>query len=143
MFNMTNDDIDFSLEIRGWQPPTSENRHNDWCKCDMRVKIGDYLDYSVTDDEFLEFSDIVRLERELGQLLNGELTEQLFECFTELDLSFDLNPKSKYNDDVYVTMCIALRKAGTSCYNGAESSIELDRSNIESLLEYLKGVTNV
>lgn len=142
MFKMSNDDIDFSLEIRGWQPPTSENRHNDWCKCDLRVKIGDYLDYSVLDDEFLEFPDIVRLERELGRLLNGELTEQLFECFTEPDLSFYLDHKSEYND-IYVTICVALRKAGTSCYTAAELQIELEREDIRRMCCYLQEVMNV
>lgn len=142
MFKMTDDDIELSLEIRDWQNPNGKYTSDDWCKCDLHVKIGDYLDYSVVNDEFLEWQDVVRLEYELGRLLNGELTEQTFDCFTEPDLSFYLNPQSEYND-IYVTMCIVLRKAGTSCYTAAELQIELDRDNICDLRYYLKEVTNV
>lgn len=76
------------------------------------------------------------------QVKTGELTEQLFECFTEPDLSFYLDPKSEYND-IYVTICVALRKAGTSCYTAAELQIKLEREDIRRMCCYLQEVMNV
>lgn len=144
-FEMATEDIQFSLEIRGWKPPTRENRHDDWCKCDLRVKVGDYLDYSVLDDEFLEFPDVVRLGSCLEKLLCGEFSEDELIFFTEPDLSFELHPKFMLGSeecDVSAELMIALRRSDTN-YNGAVLTLPLERSDIESLLEYLKGVTNV
>lgn len=143
-FKMTTDDIELSLEIRGWEPPTKENRSDDWCKCDLRVRVGDYLDYSVLDDEFLEFPDIVRLADRLDRLLNGEISKDEFVFFTEPDLTFELHPKTTLGSDeldVCAELMIALRRPDTN-YNGAVLTLPLERSNIESLLEYLKDVTS-
>lgn len=143
-FKMITDDIKFSLEIRGWKPPARENRSDDWCKCDLRVKVGDYLDYSVLDDEFLEYPDVVRLAGRLDSLLNGELSKDEFVFFTEPDLTFELHPKTKLGSDeldVCAELMIALRRPDTN-YNGAVLTLPLERGDIESLLRYLKDVIN-
>lgn len=143
-FKMTTDDIEFSLEIRGWEPPTKENRSDDWCKCDLRVRIGDYLDYSVLDDEFLEFPDVVRLASNLEKLLCDEFSKDEFECFIEPDLSFEFHPKTMLGSeelDVSAELMIALRRPDTN-YNGAVLTLPLERGDIESLLEHLKEVMN-
>lgn len=143
-FKMTTDNIELSLDIRGWAPPTRENRSDDWCKCDLHVRIGDYLDYSVLDDEFLEFPDIVRLAGRLDSLLNGEISKDEFVFFTEPDLTFELHPKTTLGSDeldVSAELMIALRRPDTN-YNGAVVTLPLERGDIESLWEYLKGVTS-
>lgn len=143
-FKMITDDIEFSLEIRGWMPPARENRSNDWCRCDMRVKVGDYLDYSVLDDEFLEFPDVVRLAGRLDSLLNGEISKDEFVFFVEPDLTFELHPKNVLGSeelDVCAELMIALRRPDTN-YNGAVLTLPLERDDIRSLLRYLNDVIN-
>lgn len=143
-FKMTTDNIEFSLEIRGWEQPSKENRSDDWCKCDLRVRIGDYLDYSVLDDEFLEFPDVVRLAGRLDSLLNGEISKDEFVFFVEPDLTFELRPRTTFGSeelDVSAELMIALRRPDTN-YNGAVLTLPFERGDIESLLGYLKEVTN-
>ena len=143
-FEMKTEDIEFSLEIRGWQQPSKENRSDDWCKCDLRVRVGDYLDYSVLDDEFLEFPDVVRFASCLEKLLCGKYFEDEFVCFTEPDLSFELHPKTTLGSDeldVCAELMIALRRPDTN-YNGAVLTLPLDRKDLEVLQKYLNGVTN-
>ena len=144
-FKMTTDDIDFSLEIRNYQTPSDTDKWDNWCRCDMRVKIGDYLDYSVLDDEFLECSETVRLGSCLEKLLCGELSKDELIFFTEPDLSFELHPKFMLGSeecDVSAELMIALRRPDTN-YNGAVLTLPLERENIKELLEYLKEVMNV
>lgn len=143
-FKMTTDNIEFSLEIRGWEQPSKENRSDDWCKCDLRVRIGDYLDYSVLDDEFLEFPDVVRLAGRLDSLLNGEISKDEFVFFVEPDLTFELRPRTTFGSeelDVSAELMIALRRPDTN-YNGAVLTLPFERGDIESLLGYLKEVMN-
>ena len=145
MFKMTGDDIDFSLEIRQYRTPSKDDKWDNWCKCDMRVKVGDYLDYSVLDDEFLMSCEVLSLLRELEKLLGGEITRNKSIGFIEPDLTFEMYPRSMIGRDeidVWVELLIALRRSDTN-YNGAVLTLPLERGNIESLLEYLKGVTNV
>lgn len=144
-FKMITDDIELSLEIRGWKPPTKENRSSDWCKCDLRVKVGDYLDYSVLDDEFLEFPEVVHLAACLEKLLCDKYSGNEFVCFTEPDLSFELHPKSMLGSeelDVCAELMIALRRPDTN-YNGAVLTLPFERGDIKSLLGYLKEAMNV
>lgn len=134
--------MEFSLDIRGWEPPTKENRSNDWCKCDVRVRVGDYPDYSVLDDEFPEFPEVVRLASCLEKLLcNGFSRDELI-FFTEPDLSFELHPKTMLGSeelDICAELHIALRLKDTN-YNGAVLTLPLERGDIKALAEYLKGV---
>lgn len=143
-FKMATEDIEFSLEIRGWEQPAKENCGDDWCKCDLRVKVGDYLDYSVLDDEFLEFPNVVRLGSCLEKLLCGEFSEDETIFFTEPDLTFELHPKFMLGSEecgVSAELMIALRRPDTN-YNGAVLILPLEREDIKSLLEYLKEVMN-
>lgn len=139
------EDIEFSLEIRDYIAPPDTFRWDDnWCKCDLRVKIGDYLDYSVTDDEFIASCEVKALSGELEKLLNGELTADKSLGFVEPDLTFDLHPKFTLGSeecDVSAELMIALRRPDTN-YNGAVLTLPLERENIRSLLNYLKGVMN-
>lgn len=142
-FKMTTDDIEFSLEIRSYiKPPFPFRWDDNWCRCDMRVKVGDYLDYSVVDDEFLACCEVLSLSRELEKLLNGETTKDKSIGFTEPDLTFELHPKSMFGSeqtDVCAELMIALRRPDTN-YNVAVLTLPLERGDIESLLEYLKSV---
>lgn len=145
-FEMTTEDICFSLEIRGYIAPPDPFRWDDnWCRCDMRVRVGDYLDYSVADDEFLACCEVLLLSRELEKLLSGELTKDKSIGFTEPDLTFELHPKSVFGNeetDVCAELEIALRRPDTN-YTGAVLTLPFDRSDIELFLEYLKGALNV
>lgn len=145
-FKMTTDDIDFSLEIRSYiAPPVPFRWDDNWCRCDMRVKVGDYLDYSVVDDEFLACCEVLSLSRELEKLLNGETTKDKSIGFTEPDLTFELHPKSMFGSeqtDVCAELMIALRRPDTN-YNGAVLTLPLERGDIKSLLGYLKEAMNV
>ncbi|MDE6726985.1 MAG: hypothetical protein K2J80_03475 [Oscillospiraceae bacterium] len=142
-FKMTTEDIEFSLEIRGYiAPPDPFCWDDNWCRCDMRVNVGDYLDYSVVDDEFLACCEVPALSRELEKLLNGEITKDKSIGFTEPDLTFELHPKSvlgKDEIDVCAELMIALRRPDTN-YNGAVLALPFSRDDLESLSEYLKDV---
>lgn len=141
-FKMTVDDIEFSLEIRNYRTPSDTDHWDNWCRCDMRVKIGGYLDYSVLDDEFLESCEVVRFARELEKLMNGEISKDTLIAFTEPDLSFGLHPKSilgKDELDICAELMIALRRPDTN-YNGAVLTLPLERESIKQLFEYLNEV---
>ncbi len=136
-------EMEFSIKIGGYTAPCDNYRCEDnWCKVDLQVKVGDYMDYYVENDEMLASCEVLSLARRLENLLNGGITKQTQIGFTEPDLTFELYPKSalgKDELDVWAEMHIALRLKDTN-YNGAVLILPLERGDIEMLLHYLKGV---
>lgn len=134
--------MEFSLEIRSYRTPRERDDWDNWCKVDLRVKVGDYMDYSVINDEMLMSQEVLSLARGLEKLLNGGITKQTQIGFIEPDLTFELYPKSKFGKDEldeWAELLIALRLKDTN-YNGAVLTLPLERGDIKALLEYLKGV---
>lgn len=139
---LTWQEMELSLEIRNYRTPSKRDDWDNWCKVDLRIKVGDYMDYSVLDDEMLMSQEVLPLLHRLEELLNGGITKQTMICFTEPDLTFELYPKSMLGNDEldeWVELLIALRLKDTN-YNGAVLTLPLERGDIAALLEYLKGV---
>lgn len=134
--------MEFSFEIRGYRTPREHDDWDNWCKVDLNVKVGDYMDYSVIDDEMLMSREALSLLSGLEKLLDGGLTKQTQIGFIEPDLTFELYPRStlgKAELDVWAELLIALRLKDTN-YNGAVLTLPFERGDIEELLKYLKGV---
>lgn len=135
-------EMEFSLEIRGYRTPRERDDWDNWCKVDLNVKVGDYIDYSVIDDEMLMSREALSLLSGLEKLLDGGLTKQMQIGFIEPDLTFELYPRSTLGEDeldVWAELLIALRLKDTN-YNGAMLTLPFERGDIEELLKYLKGV---
>ena len=135
-------EMELSLEIRSYCTPPEHDDWDNWCKVDLNIKVGDYLDYSVIDDEMLMSQEVLSLMSGLEKLLNGDITKQTQIGFIEPDLTFELYPKSmlgKDELDEWAELLIALRLKDTN-YNGAVLTLPLERGDIAALLGYLKGV---
>ena len=135
-------EMELSLEIRSYRTPPEHDDWDNWCKVDLNIKVGDYLDYSVIDDEMLMSQEVLSLMSGLEKLLNGDITKQTQIGFIEPDLTFELYPKSmlgKDELDEWAELLIALRLKDTN-YNGAVLTLPLERGDIAALLGYLKGV---
>lgn len=135
-------EMEFSLEIRNYRTPRERDDWDNWCKVNLNVKVGDYIDYSVIDDEMLMSREALSLLSGLEKLLDGGLTKQMQIGFIEPDLTFELYPRSTLGEDeldVWAELLIALRLKDTN-YNGAVLTLPFERGDIEELLEYLKGV---
>lgn len=135
-------EMELSLEIRNYRTPRERDDWDNWCKVDLNVKVGDYIDYSVIDDEMLMSREALSLLSGLEKLLDGGLTKHMQIGFVEPDLTFELYPRStlgKAELDVWAEMLIALRLKDTN-YNGAVLTLPFERGDIEELLKYLKGV---
>lgn len=140
--NTSEDEYEFSLCIRGYRAAGKNDRYDDWCKVDLRLKCGDYMDYKVINDEMLESADVERLAQALERLLNGGLSKETLICFVEPDLNFTLYPKQlteNVESDLFAELMISLRRSDTN-YNGLTLTIPMDRDDIKALLEYLKCV---
>lgn len=140
VLKLTWEEIEFSLEIRNYRTPRERDDRDNWCKVDLRVKVGDYMDYSVINDEMLMSQEVLSLSRGLDKLLNGGITKQTQIFFIEPDLTFELYPKSMLGGDeldVWAELHIALRLKDTN-YNGAVLTLPLERGDIKELLDYLK-----
>lgn len=139
---LTWQEMEFLLEIRNYRTACERDDWDNWCKVDLRVKVGEYMDYSVINDEMLMSQEVLSLSRGLEKLLNGGITKQTQIDFIEPDLTFELYPKStlgKNEIDEWAELLIALRLKDTN-YNGAVLTLPLERGDIKALLEYLKGV---
>lgn len=139
---LTWQEMEFLLEIRNYRTACERDDWDNWCKVDLRVKVGEYMDYSVINDEMLMSQEVLSLSRGLEKLLNGGITKQTQIGFIEPDLTFELYPKSalgKDELDEWAELLIALRLKDTN-YNGAVLTLPLERGDIAALLEYLKGV---
>lgn len=135
-------EMEFSLEIRNYRTPRERDDWDNWCKVDLNVKVGDYMDYSVIDDEMLMSREALSLLSGLEKLLDGGLTKHMQIGFIEPDLTFELYPRSTLGEDeldVWAELLIALRLKDTN-YNGAVLTLPFERGDIEELLKYLKGV---
>lgn len=135
-------EMEFSLEIRNYRTPRERDDWDNWCKVNLNVKVGDYIDYSVIDDEMLMSREALSLLSGLEKLLDGGLTKQMQIGFIEPDLTFELYPRSTLGEDeldVWAELLIALRLKDTN-YNGAVLTLPFERGDIEELLKYLKGV---
>ena len=133
-------EMELTLEIRNYRAPSKGDDWDIWCRADLRIVVGDYMDYSMIDDEFLMSQEVLSLSHTLEKLLNGGITKRTQIGFTEPDLTFELYPKmtlGREELDVWAELQISLRLKDTN-YNGAVLNIPLDRGDLEKLLDYLK-----
>lgn len=135
-------EVGFSLEIRGYRTPRASDDWDNWCKVDLNVKVGDYMDYSVINDEMLMSQEVLAMAHGMEVLLNGGIAKRTQIGFIEPDLTFEMYPRSTLGReelDVWAELLIALRLKDTN-YNGAVLTLPLERGDIEKFLEYLEGV---
>ena len=129
--------------------------HNDrnfcWCLVTLSIKNRYFL-FNRTEDEMLNFGEVIYLRDCLNDLLNDQFDSACSVSFIEPDLKFELHPKLDLRtlkniwvregmeiQDISVDLIISLSDMKTG-YNGQTYSFPLDRGEIESLWGYLNEV---
>ena len=148
--------ISFEYRISEYEPSTNQNWDTNWCKVDLTIRSGNWLDYRIEYKEILLAAEVENLRDGINKLLNDELNEpQLIEGL-EPDLEFHLHPKEdKRNNprisyvrpgyeiiDVDMQLIITFWNIDKSL---SENKMILcfNRDELEKLLCYLNLVTGV
>lgn len=114
------DGIIFQLQVRSYQPSTTENWDSEWCRIGLSLASRNWLNYMIENDEVLLSFEVQVLTESLEMLLNDELNEiSEIECI-EPDFKFILHPKKDLTNNYL--------------------SIEFDRDDMEYLSNYLNMV---
>lgn len=143
--------IEVKLRINGYRPSSKDNWDTNWCRVDVLLSSGDWLNYHKENDEVLLSCEVEELEESLTKLINNELSAvKEMECI-EPDFVFLLYPQTdKRNDpkytyvqsgyemeDIYLEWKIFFWNQGPT---DNSLTIILDRDEIVSLRDYLLSV---
>lgn len=143
------DGIIFQLQVRSYQPSTTENWDSEWCRIGLSLASRNWLNYMIENDEVLLSCEVQVLTESLEKLLNDELNEiSEIECI-EPDFKFILHPKKDLRNDpryIYVREGheiedISMEWVVLFWNDGLTNnylSMEFDRDDIEHLLNYLE-----
>ena len=138
-----------SLRIWGYTKVNDDDWHSIWCKTDFAFKSGDWLNYHAEAAEVFLAYEIENLVGALDSLLNDRFkTPTEFNC-VEPDFNFILNPKKDLRLDPkvlyvktgYEIVDIDMEWKISFWHDGLTAnylSVTLDRSDIKSLLLYLR-----
>ena len=152
-FQIDADGIKIKLQINGYKPTSKENWDSEWCRCDVLLSSGDWLNYNKEDDEVLLCSEIDWLVEDLTELLNNEISEEKELACIEPDFVFELYPQTDLRKDskciyvapgheildIYLEWRIFFWNGGLT---GNYLTITLCRDEIELLRDYLVLVQN-
>ena len=152
-FQIDADGIKIKLQINGYKPTSKENWDSEWCRCDLPLSSGEWLNYSKEDDEILLCSEIDGLVENLTELLNNEISEEKELACIESDFIFELYPQTDLRKDskciyvapgheildIYLEWRIFFWNEGLT---GNYLTITLCRDEIELLRDYLVLVQN-
>lgn len=152
-FQIDADGIKIKLQINGYKPTSKENWDSEWCRCDLFLSSGEWLNYSKEDDEILLCSEIDGLVENLTELLNNEISEEKELACIESDFIFELYPQTDLRKDskciyvapgheildIYLEWRIFFWNEGLT---GNYLTITLCRDEIELLRDYLVLVQN-
>lgn len=142
------DGIKVSLRIARYQPCSTADWDDKWCKVDFAFQSGDWLNYHKENDELFLSYEVQELADGFSDLLNNRLKERIAYSCTEPDFLFILHPAKDVpcqsgpngspGGTVHIDILMDWRisfwdKSGlTSNY----LSITLDRKDIERLSHY-------
>lgn len=91
--------IELQFKVYGYAPSVHENWDDQWCRCDLTLTSGNWLNYRKVMDEVLLSCEIERIAELLQKLLNGELDEMTELEFIEPDFQMTLCPQRDLRDD--------------------------------------------
>ena len=150
-FHLDLDGIEFHFRISQYKKSIQEICDEQWCKIDLTLQSGNWLNYEISSDILLS-CEVEALRNKLLELLSNKIHSQEELEFIEPDLSFILHPQEdltlspKYSyvapdheiADIDADIRIRLWNGGlTANY----ISLCLDREDIEALCYYLDLVT--
>lgn len=151
-FKLDLDGIIFLFRILQYKPSTKENWDEEWCRVDLHLQAGDWLNYRLVSNEILLSSEVEDLRDGIDALLHDRLGKpEELECI-EPDLVFHFNPKMDARDnprvlyvkpgneivDIDMEMIISFWNGGLTANRMV---LGFDRSDMEKLLCYLRYVT--
>jgi len=144
------DGIIFQLQICGYRSSTTEKWDSQWCRIDLSLTSGHWLNYIIKNDEVLLACEVEILSENLQKLLNDRFIETTeIECI-EPDFKFILHPKKNLRNDskyVYVREGYEIEDISMEwivffwndgCLTNNYLSMEFDRDDIEHLYNYIK-----
>lgn len=124
--------------ITRYHRSTKENPEDKWCKVDMSLKSHTWLNYTMTDYEYMRSSDVDKLTKKLQELKNGTLKAKTLISFIEPDITFLLYPKAdKQTPHVYWVVHF-WKDNGELSAN--DLTLHLDSLDVANLLNYLRHV---
>ena len=141
--------INLSMQIRNYRKVPEDDWDSTWCKTDFAFVSEEWLNYRKDNDEVFLAREIEDLAKSLDDLLNDRLNASTeFNCI-EPDFNFILNPKKDLRLDpkvLYVRpgceiVDIDMEWKISFWHDGLTAnylSVTLDRTDIESLLLYLR-----
>ncbi len=145
--NLDMDGITFRLQIRNYTP-TIEETDSNWCRVDLSLRSGNWLNYLLKDDELLFSYEVDTLLESLENLLNDKIEIiQEMECI-EPDFKFIFHPKTDLRNDpryIFIQKGYEIEDGfmewNIIFWNGGITdnfiSIHFDRQDITNLVCYL------
>lgn len=141
--------IRLSMQVRNYRKVSADDWDSTWCKTDFAFVADEWLNYRKDNDEVFLAREIEDLAKSLDDLLNDRLKAPTeFNCI-EPDFNFILTPKKDLRLDpkvLYVRpgceiVDVDLEWKISFWHDGLTAnylSVTLDRTDIESLLLYLR-----
>ncbi len=150
-FHLDLDGIEFHFRISQYKKSVQEIWDEQWCKVDLTLQSGNWLNYETSSDILLS-CEVEELRNKLSSLLSNEIQSQEELEFIEPDISFVLNPQKDLTSDpncMYVAPGHEIVDIDADIrvhlWNGGLTanyiSLCLDREDIEALCSYLDLVT--
>lgn len=144
--------IEFRFRIAGYKSSTKDDRYDEWCKVDLAVRAGEWLDYHVEASEMLLAMEVETLKDAIDDLLHDRLDQPTELGFVEPDIEFDLYPKEDLRNDprflyirsgceisdIYMELVISFWHDGLTANRLV---LGLCQNDIEKLACYLKYIT--
>ena len=151
-FKLDLDGIVLQLRITGYKEPTVERWDCEWCRVDLTLQSGDWLDYHVGPTELLVAAEVKDLRDCIDALLTDRIEKPKELGFIEPDLEFQFTPKQDAREnprvlyvrpgseivDIGMEMVVYFWNDGLTDNRLIVSFI---REDLEKLLCYLQYVT--
>ena len=148
--------IEFCFRIAGYKKSTKDNCYDEWCKVDLAVKAGDWLNYHVEASEMLLAMEVETLKDAIDDLLNDRLEQPNELGFIEPDIEFELYPKEDLRNnsrflyiapgneiaDIYMELVISFWHNGLTANRLIMRFVQADMEKLECYLKYIIGIIN-
>ena len=148
--------IEFCFRIAGYKRSTEDNCYDEWCKVDLAVKAGDWLNYHVEASEMLLAMEVETLKDAIDDLLNDRLEQPNELGFIEPDIEFELYPKEDLRNnprflyiapgneiaDIYMELVISFWHNGLTANRLIMGFVQADMEKLECYLKYIIGIIN-
>ena len=148
--------IEICFRIAGYKKSTKDNCYDEWCKVDLAVKAGDWLNYHVESSEMLLAMEVETLKDAIDDLLNDRLEQPNELGFIEPDIEFELYPKEDLRNnprflyiapgneiaDIYMELVISFWHNGLTANRLIMGFVQADMEKLECYLKYIIGIIN-